>query len=821
MNQNNRKKKGLSKRVLALLLCGFCLLATSPVSALALETEETQITEESISQQQSESTGEALLSLSSETSESQTQQSTSGETIEPMNEKETDAEITTEVTSETAIEVGTETETTPETGTQIDTENDSEIGTDIGIETGMEVGAGTEKNTVTAAVFELGTGTDTVNPVCTCTPVNGVHADTCELYEDPEVDTSAVDALFAKLMAFESYEELDTYMSEEMTEEEYVLMDSFTEEQNAALMERVEYLSQYDAEILGTVTAEEVLETFRHIASGNKYQTSRVYLAVRRDGNIPGEPSVQGSAPYNFYNSSYSTNSMQFGTTPSGIIDENIVHYQNFIFTSVDGTDTAGLVDGTGVTTNQVLSGIDFDALLNAIASAGRNNRVTATDGQVVTASNKGNYKVVCYVIKLQLDENYGWHIDCAVVPKTDVTLSYNINIPDGYEIQTSGVGVPNSKTGLPPATFTVGAMNGLTTIEGEQNAIKVVNASDSTETYVFMFQGWNTKADGSGTWYQPGTNITISEDTVLYAIWNSNPAMGTGNLEIQKIVKAEAVSGDALFTFRVTINEADGSESTDTYNYVIYDSNTIAQSRGTISSGGTISLKHTQYVEIRDLPAVNAEGGQPNVTIQEINHEGYDASWDGGTTVSDTTSVTIQGGRDSRVTCTNTVSAPKVCDLTITKTVGGNMGEQNKEFAFTATLPGDGYTFDGVTYSINGGEAQSAGTGTTCNFTLKHGQSITFARLPIGATFTVEETSYTGSGYVTTVNGETGRSKTITLAETNNDIAFVNRKDVTVDTGISLETLPYILILGAVVAGAVLLIRKRRNRYDDETGGV
>lgn len=804
MNQNNRKKKGLSKRVLALLLCGFCLLATSPVSALALETGETQITEESISQQQSESTGETLLSLSSEMSEPQaeTQQSTSGEIVEPMTEKET--EIEAEVTSETGTEVGAETETVTETGMQIGTETDieTETGTDTGIETDMEVGAGTEENTVIATVFELGTGTDTGNPVCTCTPVNGVHADTCELYEAPEVDTSAVDALFAKLMAFESYEALDTYMSEEMTEEEYVLMDSFTEEQNAALMERVEYLSQYDAEILDTVTAEEVLETFRHTATGSRYQTSRVYLAVRRDGNIPGEPSDQGSASYNFYNSSYSTNSMQFGTTPSGIIDENIVDYQNFIFTSVDGTDTAGLVDGTGVTTNQVLSGIDFDALLNAIANAGRNNRVTATDGQVVTASNKGNYKVVCYVIKLQLDTNYGWHIDCAVVPKTDVTLSYNINIPDGYEIQTSGVGVPNSKTGVPPATFTVGAMNGLTTIEGEQNAIKVVNASDSTETYVFMFQGWNTKADGSGTWYQPGESITINENTVLYAIWDSNPAMGTGNLEIQKIVKAEDVSDDALFTFRVTINKADGSASTDTYNYVIYDSNTIAQSRGTISSGGTISLKHTQYVEIRDLPAVNAEGGQPNVTIQEINHEGYDASWDGGTTVSDTTSVTIQGGRDSRVTCTNTVSAPEVCDLTVKKTVSGNLYDANKEFAFT------------VTY----GEK-------TETFQLKKDEEKTIAGIPVGAEVTViEDPEGYQYSFVSITDGVTKEDiengVSFTMPAQDVTVVINNDKTVTVDTGISLETLPYILLLGVVAAGAVLLVRKRRNRYDDETGG-
>lgn len=762
MNKNNRKKKGLSKRMLALMLCCFCLMATIPISAFALETGETQITEASISEQRSEITSEVPLSLSSETSESQTgtdtQQSTSDEIIEPVIENEPETEVETEVN------------------------------------------------------FEAGIDTDEVNPVCTCTPVNGVHADSCELYEVPEMDTSAVDTLFAELMAFESYEALDAYMSEEMTEEEYVLMGSFTEEQNAALAERIEYLSKYDVEILDTVTAEQVLETFEHTASGSNYQTSNVYLAVRRDGNIPGEPSDQGSASYNFYNGRYSTGYGTFDTCPKGIINENIVDYQNFIFTSVDGTDTAGLVDSTGITTNQVLSGIDFDKLLDAIANAGRNQRVTATDGKTVTTDNKDNYKVVCYVIKLQLDINYGWHIDCAVVPKTYVTLSYDINIPDGYVIQTSGVGVPNSETGLPPATFNVGAMSGLTTIDGEQNAIKVVNANDSAETYVFMFQGWNTKADGSGTWYEPNNSITIEENTVLYAIWDSNPAMGTGNLEILKIVNADVITDDATFTFQVTIKNADGSVSTDTYDYVIYDSNTIAQSRGKITSGGTISLKHTQYVEIQDLPAVNEEGGRPNVTIQEINHEGYDASWDGGTTVSDTTSVAIQGGRDSRVTCMNTVSAPKVCNLTISKTVSGNMGDQSKEFAFTATLSGEGYTFDGVTYSINNGEVQSAGTGTECTFNLKHGDSITFIDLPIGATFTVTETSYSESGYVTTIDGETGSSKTITLAETNSEIAFVNRKDITVDTGIELDTLPFVILLA--IAGSVLVLLNRKRLF-------
>ena len=35
-----------------------------------------------------------------------------------------------------------------------------------------------------------------------------------------------------------------------------------------------------------------------------------------------------------------------------------------------------------------------------------------------------------------------------------------------------------------------------------------------------YTFTGWNTRADGSGTAYQPGDTLTLSEDTTLYAQW-------------------------------------------------------------------------------------------------------------------------------------------------------------------------------------------------------------------------------------------------------------------------------------------------------------
>ena len=37
-----------------------------------------------------------------------------------------------------------------------------------------------------------------------------------------------------------------------------------------------------------------------------------------------------------------------------------------------------------------------------------------------------------------------------------------------------------------------------------------------------YTFTGWNTAADGSGTEYQPGAELTVNGDTTLYAQWTA-----------------------------------------------------------------------------------------------------------------------------------------------------------------------------------------------------------------------------------------------------------------------------------------------------------
>ena len=45
-----------------------------------------------------------------------------------------------------------------------------------------------------------------------------------------------------------------------------------------------------------------------------------------------------------------------------------------------------------------------------------------------------------------------------------------------------------------------------------------------------YSFEGWNTRADGRGTWYDAGDTIVMNEDVILYAQWDRNSSGGSDN---------------------------------------------------------------------------------------------------------------------------------------------------------------------------------------------------------------------------------------------------------------------------------------------------
>ena len=160
----------------------------------------------------------------------------------------------------------------------------------------------------------------------------------------------------------------------------------------------------------------------------------------------------------------------------------------------------------------------------------------------------------------------------------------------------------------------------------------------------------------------------------------------------------------------------------------------------------------------------------------------------------------------DKKDTFENTYSAGK---LNISKTVTGNLGDQSKYFEFKVTLTGEAGKTYADSYAVSGGSNSSNPTsikiGEETTFLLKHGETISIANLPYGASYTVTETA--ANGYTTTKTGDTG---SINAAE--QTAAFENNKTGEVDMGVNLDNLPYILVFAGVLAiAAVFVVRKRR----------
>ena len=198
----------------------------------------------------------------------------------------------------------------------------------------------------------------------------------------------------------------------------------------------------------------------------------------------------------------------------------------------------------------------------------------------------------------------------------------------------------------------------------------------------------------------------------------------------------------------------------------------------------------------------------------------------------------TKTGGVNPEVTITNNYTSNRA-DLTVTKTVTGNMADLDEVFTFQMRIenveeidpekitwtnasrnPSTG-TLDDLTSSSGGYE-----------FTLKNDESIVFRGIPKDAVVTVTETG--AEDYKTTVDvsntptaeavalaAETGseatKTGTVTIDKTAKTIAFTNEKEIPVNTGVILDTLPYVLMLIAVGGGVVAFFLRKRHHDDEE----
>lgn len=159
----------------------------------------------------------------------------------------------------------------------------------------------------------------------------------------------------------------------------------------------------------------------------------------------------------------------------------------------------------------------------------------------------------------------------------------------------------------------------------------------------------------------------------------------------------------------------------------------------------------------------------------------------------------------------------PVSADLTVSKTVTGMLGDTNKAFTFTIK-PADNSKTLTITAEDIVNKSDDVTFDTTNNtFTLTHGDYITLS-LPVGS-YVVEEIAvdnYTAMYKFGSEAEVESNSAKVILSDTNQTLAFTNHCTLKPDTGVLLDTLPYIVIL-AVVAGGVALLMLRKHRKEDD----
>jgi hypothetical protein len=164
---------------------------------------------------------------------------------------------------------------------------------------------------------------------------------------------------------------------------------------------------------------------------------------------------------------------------------------------------------------------------------------------------------------------------------------------------------------------------------------------------------------------------------------------------------------------------------------------------------------------------------------------------------------------------------------LEVTKAVSGNLASNTEEFDITVTFT-NANASGTVTVTKPDGSTEDLtftdGTAETV-VSLKNGATATFENLPAGTTYTVvEDAKYQGPKvdggtketdewcYDEPDYAFTNEEKTI-AEDTIDSVTVTNNKETEVDTGISLDSLPYVLIVAVVLAASVVMfVNKRRS---------
>lgn len=370
---------------------------------------------------------------------------------------------------------------------------------------------------------------------------------------------------------------------------------------------------------------------------------------------------------------------------------------------------------------------------------------------------------------------DYPTHIDCTIDIKCNIayTVKYHVQEPG----ETGYTNVYNESKAI---------------VNGNPDTINEYSYAQTKDVdgITYEFDGWYNEANEASkankveTWPYAPNETELADGTVnFYARYIPQPTTMT----IKKVFSG--LVGNDVTTPEITVTVTGNDNS---------------------SKEVSLNTENNYSYTLEDLdPTViyTVAEDTDNAKIEGYNWTGVTYSPANGT---------IQPSQSgtNEVTITNTYT-PSTTTVTVSKTVTGGLGDRDKDFSFTVTVKQDE---NDASFKL--GEDTYTGSAT---FNLHDRQSAQLT-VPVGSTVTVTETDYgeSNGGYTTSYkinSGEKqdGREATLEAGTDGDTITFTNHKEASPDTGVLLDSLPYVLILAAVAAGVVLMLfRKRRNRDAD-----
>ena len=274
----------------------------------------------------------------------------------------------------------------------------------------------------------------------------------------------------------------------------------------------------------------------------------------------------------------------------------------------------------------------------------------------------------------------------------------------------------------------------------------------------------------------------------------NANQIPGLGDITGAKYAAGEAGSANKTKTISIALPDASKFPKVGVYTYMLKETSNN-------NAGVEYYTKNIKLV----ISIVNNDDGTNRIAAVHTE-DGFNGT-----------------GSAKKDTFTNTYKAG---ELKISKFVDGNMGDKTEYFKFTVKLDGlSEKNFPAAGFKVTGGTNENNPTTITpnssaVNFYLKHGETITIENIPYGMTYEVTEELASNSGYTTVVKigetaVETDMDPTGTIGAATTNVTYTNTKNEGVDTGVSLDTLPYVLVLALAGAGLVLMIARKRRVED------